>query len=371
MRPTLYLIFGDDDFLVEEAARQRIDAVIPPADRETCLETIDGHADTGDEALRRALSCIGSMQTPGFFGAAKVTWLRDATFLTGGSRVAESAAAKSATEQLAKAIAGLGADSPVTLVITAQKVLKASVFCKTCLKAGEVLDLGNNLKPWEQKKAAEDRFGDLLESEGLEMDPDARREFLDRVGYDTRLIVQELRKLKLYLHPKVVAAAADIRAICSVGREAQAWDVSDAFGQRDPLALLKALKPLAGDKSTPIIVTGMIEKELREMLVLREAYDRKWLYGGKSGSAGWASNLPPEASMLLNALGMNPKTMNAWMLRKKLPYALNYTLNELRIARYRIIRLREQLVSTDLPPMPLLEATLLRTAGRPPRTVAR
>ena len=62
--------------------------------------------------------------------------------------------------------------------------------------------------------------------------------------------------------------------------------------------------------------------------------------------------------------------MNAWAMKKKLPHALNYTLQELRVARFRILELREKLVSTGLPEMFLLETTLLRIVGAPKRSAS-
>ena len=55
-----------------------------------------------------------------------------------------------------------------------------------------------------------------------------------------------------------------------------------------------------------IMLATMLEKRVRELLVLREALDRKWVTGGKGGACSWATNLSPEASALLNALPVGP-----------------------------------------------------------------
>lgn len=109
---------------------------------------------------------------------------------------------------------------------------------------------------------------------------------------------------------------------------------------------------------------------MRDLLVLREAYDRKWAYGGKGDACGWDASLTPEATALLNASPVNPKTLGAWALKKKLPHALNYTLQELRVARFRILELREKMVSTGLPEMFLLSTALLRIVGNKTRADA-
>lgn len=361
MNGGLYFICGDDDYLVDQAAREHINQMVPESDRDFGLETIDGHRDTSEEVSKAVDACIESIQTPGFFGNGKVTWLKDATFLTGGGRVSETVTAKASVDKLAKVLQG-GLPAGQSLVITAAKVLRTSVFFKTCQKIGEVVDFGGGQKKWELEKLAGQRLQILLDKAELSMDDEARTEFLNRAGFDTRFLVQEIEKLKLYAARRKVTVE-DVREITSIGREAEAWDLLDAFGERNAPNVLKTLNRLSGQKGIGIMLASMLEKNIRELLVLREAYDRKWVYGSKNGACGWSNTLPPEASVLLNVLPVNPKTMNAWALKKRLPYALNYTLQELRVARFRILGLREKLVSTSLPEMFLLETILLRLVG--------
>lgn len=362
MNGKLYLICGDDDYLVDSAARERVNQLVPEADRAFGVEIVDGRKDTGDEVRRAVDACIESVRTPGFFGASKVTWFREVSFLTGGGRVSETAAAKESVEKLSAWLKEGLLDGQV-LVITAGKVLRTSIFFKVCQKQGEVEDFGGGFKSWELAKLTAQRLDGLLKKAGLSMDEEAREEFINRAGFDTRFLVQEVEKLRLYLGGEKKVAVEDVREITSIGREAEAWDLLDAFGERNALNALTTLKRLSGQKGIGIMLAVMLEKNVRELLVLREAFDRKWAYGGKGGACGWSTSLPPEAAALLNALPVNPKTLNAWALKKKLPHALNYTLQELRVARFRVLELREKLVSTGLPEMFLLETALLRIIG--------
>jgi DNA polymerase III delta subunit len=359
MKGKLFFICGDDDYLVDSAARERVNQLVPAAERDFGLDIVDGRKDTGDDAARAVKSCMESVQMPGF-ASTKTVWLRDATFLTGGgSRAATGEAAKAAVERLAHWLAGEPLDEGQNLIISAQKILRTSVFFKTCQKHGEVIDFGGGLKPWEQEKYAEERLESLLEQAGIRMEGAARREFIARVGFDTRQQVQELEKLRLYLHPKLSATEQDVREITSIGREADAWDVLDAFGERNPKSLLATINKLDGQRGIGIMLGAMLEKTVRDLIILREAFDKKWVYDG-----GWSKHIPPEAAVMLNTLPVNPKAMNAWMLRKKLPHALNYTLQELRVARFRVLDMREKMVSTGLPEMHLLLATMLRIVGK-------
>ena len=358
MKGNLILICGDDDYLVDSAARERINQLVPADAREYGVETVDGRKDTGDDAARAVRACMESVQMEGMFAASKVTWLRDATFLTGGGRASESIAAKGAVERLTQWL-GEGLQEGQHLIITAEKVLRASVFFKTCQKQGEVIDFGGGLKPWEREKYADERLDALLEQVGIKMERSARSEFIARVGFDTRQQVQELEKLRTYLHPNISATEHDVREITSIGREADAWDVLDAFGERKAKDLLLALNQLSGQKGIGIMLAAMLEKNVRDLIVLREAYDKKWVHAG-----GWSHHLPAESAGMLSVLPINPKATTAWALRKKLPHAMNYTLPELRVARFRVLDMREKMVSTGLPEMHLLQSTLLRIIGK-------
>jgi DNA polymerase III delta subunit len=362
MEGKLYLICGDDDYLVDSAARERLDRLVPESDRAFGIETVDGRKESSDEIRKAVDACMESVQTPGFFGAGKVTWFRDVAFLTGAGRVSETLAAKEAVEKLTRWLKG-GLLEGQTLVITAPRVLRTSVFFKTCQTQGEIQDFGGGFKTWELEKLAGQRVDALFAQAGLTVDPAARAEFLKRAGFDTRFLVNEVEKLRLYVGGRATVTAEDVREITSIGREAEAWDLLDAFGERDALGALTTLKRLSGQKGIGVMLAAMLEKAVRDLLILREAHDRKWAYGGKGGACGWNANLPPEAAPLLEALPVNPRSMNAWAMKKKLPHALNYTLQELRVARHRILDLREKLVSCSLPEMFLLETTLLRIIG--------
>ncbi len=369
MNGKLCLICGEDDYLVDSAARERVNQLVPESDRAFGVEIIDGRRDTSDEVRKAADACMESVQTPGFFGSTKVTWLRNATFLTGGGRASETAAAKEAVEKMTDWLKN-GLLEGQTLIITAAKILRSSVFFKVCQKQGEVEDFGGGFKSWELEKLADQRLDILLKKAGLTLQGEARAEFLNRAGFETRFLVQEIEKLRLYVGERNQVTVEDVREITSIGREAEAWDLLDAFGERDAMAAMATLKRLSGQRGIGIMLAAMLEKNVRELLVLREAHDRKWAYGKKGASCGWSSSLAPEAAALLNALPVNPKTLNSWAMKKKLPHALNYTLQELRVARFRILQLRERMVSTALPEMYLLETTLLRIMGKRPPTAA-
>ena len=355
MKGILYIICGDDDYLVNSAVEERINQHISQQDREFGLEMIYGSVTTGNSAKVCIDNVINSVQTPSFFGGSKVTWLRDATFMPGGGKVSEYLESKDAVEKLNKFLKGELQDGQI-LIISMAKIRKNSALYKTCSSLTQVEDFGSGMKGWELEKVATKRLDIFIEKQGITMGASARKEFLMRAGFDTRTIVSELEKLSLYAADKSEVNINDVRAIVSIGREAEAWDVLDAFGHRNSAKLVESLDPLSGQNGVSIMLSAMMDKNIRELLVLREAYDHKWI----SRAGNWSSNLPAEADMLLKSLPGNYRSMNAWKLKKSMGYALNYTQQELRVARFRMIELREKLVSTGQPEMFLLETALLR-----------
>lgn len=355
MEGKLYIFYGDDDYLVNSSAEESINQHVPVDNREFGLEVIFGSVMSGGAVRTCVDNVINSVQTQSFFGGDKVTWLRNAVFLPGGSRVSEFEESKGAVEKLAAVIEG-GLQRGQILIITTPKIRKNSAFYKICAAVAEIEDFGSGLKSWEIEKAASQRLDRFIENLGLQMGPAARKEFMQRAGFDTRTIVSELEKVSLFAVDRKEITVNDVREVVSIGHEAEAWDVLDAFGARNAAKLAESIERLSGQNGIAIMLSVMMDRNIRDMLVLREAYDRKWL----SASGMWNNRMPVEAEMLLKSLPGNYRSQSGWMLKKNLVHALNYSLQELRVARFRIIELREKLVSTGQPEMFLLQTALFR-----------
>ncbi|MFO7937406.1 MAG: hypothetical protein R6V06_07355 [Kiritimatiellia bacterium] len=359
MKGILYLVTGDDDYLVKKSAEEHISEHLTSQDREFGLEVTDGNVSSGADVKACVDKVINSLQTDSMFGGAKATWLRNACFLPGGGRVADYEESKEAVVKLESVLKN-GFQNGQLMIITAVKIRKNSSFYKLCAETGKVEDFGHDLKGRERDSAASKQLDSFIERSGVHLGSEARKEFLQRVGNDTRTIESELNKLITYAVSKQEITVADVREIVSIGREAEAWDVLDAFGERNAAKLVESIERLSGQNGVSIMLATMIDRNIRDMLVLREAYDSKWL----RDSGMWARNISVEADMLLKSLPGNYRSQPVWRLRKNLKHARNYSLRELRVARFRVIKLREKLVSTGQPEMFLLQTTLLRIMER-------
>lgn len=363
----LHLVCGEDEFRVAEKAQAIVDAWVPEADRAFGLEIIDGRVDTVETVVKAVRQCVEAVQTAGFFGGGKTVWLRNAEFLAGGGRSFDSDTVKEMIAELAELIKG-GLPEGHALLVSARSVPRNSALFKVFQKTGTVSDLGSGGKPWEIERAAKEHLGHVLARLGLEMSDGVREAFLARVGVDTRLILQEIEKLSLYRGGPGKVTAEMIEAVTSVGREAEAWDLTDAFGERDPVKLTGALRRLEEQDEPPIKLSAMLDGRVRDLIVLRAALDNRWV-SVTGGRVEWRGELPREAEIALAAMGHDLRAQSPFSVAKRVAQARNYTLNELRAARHHLMELREKLVSTSLDARFLLETSLLKIVG--PRKGAR
>ena len=328
--PNIHLFVGEDSYLVDAAAHRVIETAVPSELRATAVETVSGEVENMDAQLASLRECTASIQTPPFLDPVKLTWWRGVTFLPGGGvggRLSEDV--KAALDKFSENLVSSPLPSNQVLVITATKLLMASIFAKRLKTIAHVVEFGGG--------KGKDRAQDAL----------LRQAFLAKVGSDTRTIVSELQKMRAYLGTeRNEVTTEDVAAVTSVGGdEPELWAIHDAVSQRSPSALLKALAPYEKDGAGILIATVM------------EKYFREW--------GRWSDKMPPAAREALDAAGFGPTTAkNSWAVKNAVRRAIPFTLTELRVARYRMLAAREKLVSSDAGDA-LVVSELLRTISKP------
>ena len=333
--------------MVETSARKIISKAVPEELRSSAVETIAGDAGNADEQLRSIRECEASVQTPPFLDPVKLTWWRGVSFLPGGGRGSKiTDDVKDALEKFAKNLAASPLPDNQHLVVTAPKLLSTSIFAKTFKGFAEMLVFAAETRAGKRQAAALELLPDLAESEGLSFAPGADQAFVAKAGADTRTIVSELAKLRTYLGEETnVVTAAHVAEITSPGGgEPELWEVTDAVGARNPARLMAVLRQLAagGDK-IGILLATVVEKFFRELIVYRDAIDHGWLKGGS-----WTSSIPENVRRQLDDAGVGPgAAKNPFAVRKASEHARCFSPVELRTARWRILRAREKLVSSE------------------------
>lgn len=365
-RGDVYLIGGDDEYMVTAKTREVIEKLVPAEQQVLGLEIIDGRTDNSDESMRCLRQCLEGLQTLGFLGGSKVIWLRDADFLAPGPK-GRSKDMQLLIDALVEVV-GQGMPPGQKLVITMAKLDARSALYKACARCGEVLEFSLSEKAWEACRQAVDVAVHAFKRAGIGIGREAAQALVERVGYDTRGVTNEVQKLLLYIGKRREVVIGDVLAVVPAVRETAAWDLADAVGERDLSKGLRVLRQLMFQKEAPIGLAAGLEKRVALLIVLRTALDRGWMHLQKKGSWGaqlaWAT-LPPAADKVLDSLGKDdPRSLHPFRAGKLAEQAERFSLQELLKARELAARAREQMVTTGIPPFLVLELLLAAVLGR-------
>lgn len=368
----LVLLYGDDDFAVKQRARQLY--------TQWCEElggmdheTIDASVGNGDDALRALGKLREAVQTLPFFGSGKAIWLRDCNFL-GTDRTSASATVTEALGSLAEELKSFNWQG-VRLLISASEVDKRRGFYKTIEKAGAVEAFAGwslDQKGWADE--AESWAVKALKERGKQIADDALGELVTRVGPNARLLATEVEKLSLYVGDRPRIAFDDVDAICTRNRQARAFALADALGDRNLPKLLKCLDAelweirlkIDKDKSEIGLLYGLISK-VRVLILLNEMIREGWIKPNASYDQikSLAQRVP--ADKLPADKKYNPLTMHPFVLLNALKQVRNYTQAELVRAMDLLLQANRKLVSSSLDEGMILQQTLAQIVGEPTR----
>ena len=361
MSSSVYLIFGEDEYLVSARAKKTIDGLVAPENRLLSLEIIDGRTDTVETAVGALRQCIEALRTMGLGGSQKVVWLRDAAFLA-DNVTARSDLVKERVNTLASMITA-GLSPGQILVVTSPKVDKRFAFYKACKRMGEIDEFAVPEKGYLIERQAEERLDEALSQAGLSMASDVRIVFLEKVGTDTRRIVNEIEKLAVYLGKGNPVHIHDIEAVTSVSRGVLAWDLADAVGKRDLGRAQQVFRRLIFQKESPIGLMIVLENRIRELTIYREALDKGWLtkkksYGGNR--YGWA-DVPPDVDTIFSEeFTKDPRATHAYRVGLLVEQAKLFSRQDLRTCWEALLDAHVKLISSAVPKPMTLELLLIR-----------
>jgi len=359
MSKPVHLIHGGDEYLVTAKAKNLAEKLVPVEQRALGLEVVEGAATTVEEAVRAIVQCLEALCTVGLFGGSKVVWLRDAAFLS-DAPPGKSDAVKSRVDELAQLIKA-GLSEGQVLIVSAPKVDKRFAFYKACVANGEVQEFAVSDKAYANEKTARERLQTMLRKRGLRMAEAAVSAFMEKVGTDTRQLVNEVEKLTVFLGEEKTVTVRDVEAVTSASRGAIAWDLADSVGERDLSRAVKVVRQLLFQKESPIRLVSSIGGRIRELIVYREAMDKGWLQVQRQGrgmSVQWAK-LPAEAESALKAMPRNPRDVHPFRAGKLAEQAALFTAGKLRKCQAAVMEAHGKLVTTALPKPTILELLLV------------
>lgn len=366
---SLYLLFGDDEYLVAAKAKELVSTLTPSNASGFGTDVIDGRVDTVEEAVGALRRCEEAIRTPGFFDAKKVVWLRDATFLSDG-RIAASERVKARVADLVAMIKE-GLPSDTSVIVSCPKMDKRQAFYRACAAAGEVHEFSIPDKPYLVERQAMDRLREMLRQRGMTMKQDVAGAFADKVGSDTRRMANELEKLAVYMGGRKEAVLADIEILTSSSPDTIAWDLTDAVGKRDLRRSLELVRQLAflGKKESPIGILISLEGRMRELMLYREALDKGWFvetegYGHRGGEGGWRKLPTSVESMLSEQFAADPRDAHPYRMKVLADQAKRFSMRELRRNHRQTVDASESMVSSAMPPWMALEVLVVRMLAK-------
>lgn len=358
----LYLVYGDDEYRVATHARELVDRLCPAAEQALGLDLIEARAGNADEAIAAVRRCVAGLQTLGLLGGKKVVWLRDATFLSG------------AGENVRDVLDGLvemikrGLPPGQVLVVSATKVDGRSAFLKACQAAGDVREFALPEKTRQQEQYAHAWASQAFRQAGLKTSEEVVADLLEKTGLDTRQIALEVEKLQVYLGDRKDVRPADVAAVVPASREIMAWDLADAVGRRDLPGALKVLRQLMFQNENTIRLIAALENRYREILLYRQAMDRKWV--SVTGREPWLKvewKRGPEIDAVVAALPRDPRQVNPFRAGKLVEQARLHSTKELLRCQALVVRAHEEFLTAS-PSMKdvLPEILLIRLLGKKP-----
>lgn len=365
------LVWGDDDFAVQQRARQVY--------RQWCdaaggmdHEIIDAAATNSDQALRALGKLRAALQTLPFFGSRKVIWFQGCNFL-GDERTASSAAVTANLTDLAGELKAFRWDG-VQLLLTTAKVDKRRTFFKTLDALGQVEEyagLSFEDKDWAEQ--AERFVRQEVAARHKRLTADALGRLVAAVGPHLRQLSNEVEKLTLFVGDRPEVTLDDVTRLVAPNKHAQAFGLGEALGDRDLVRALRALDEdlweirlkIDRNKSHIGLLYGLISK-VRTLLLLQELVRLGHLpvRAEYSRLKGQLALVP--AGLLPADKRYNPAAMHPFVVAKALPQTSNYTAAELVAAMDLLLTGNQRLVGSGLDDDLVLQQALVHIIG-PPR----
>ncbi|HEY0455725.1 MAG TPA: DNA polymerase III subunit delta, partial [Verrucomicrobiae bacterium] len=360
----LAFIHGDDEFSVKQRARQLYEQWCKDLG---CMdhEMIDAQVSNSGDALKALNRLREALQTLPFFGGGKVVWLQNCNFL-GDER---AAMARDVTDSLAELAQELKEFEwrDVRLIISAGKVDKRKTFYKALEKMGQVeafVAWSVEDKDWVgvAEAAAEKQLRTLQK----QISDEAMAALVANVGPNNRQLISEIEKLALYVGERAEITIEDVQAIVTRNKQARAFALADALGERNLPAALRRLDEELWEmnfdtqKSEIGLLYGLITK-IRAMIFLKEMIREGWIQSGRQDYNRFKSSLSRvPTSQLPEDKRFNPLAMNPYVLYKALEHASRYSLEELVSAMDLLLKCNQRLIFSNLDEALVLQQTLVQ-----------
>ncbi len=245
-------VCGPDDFLVGRLGKEKFDALVAEANAdEFSREVISGFAGNVDEVETAVNRFRDAVQTVSMFGGKRVVWLKDVSFLADNVTGRAEGTLKQ-VEALQELLEKVNPDE-VSVIVTASPIDRRRSFPKWAEANGDFTLTGG-----DGDGAAEALAGVALaeaRAAGVTFGDGALEVLLTKVGANTRLLTEEIRKLSTYVDQGGVIEEAQVIELTPNQAEGDFFEAADRFFASDLKGTLYALQKhfFAGGDARPVL----------------------------------------------------------------------------------------------------------------------
>ncbi|HUR57013.1 MAG TPA: DNA polymerase III subunit delta [Opitutaceae bacterium] len=355
-------ICGSDDFLVGRLGKQRHAALAAEVPDEFSRETINGFAANVSEVESAVNRFRDAVQTVSMFGGRRLVWLKDVNFLA-DTVTGRAESTLKLVEDLQQILDALNPDE-TAVMITAAPVDRRRSFPKWAEKNSDFALAGG-----DAENAGEALAGVALAEAkelGASFAPGAIELLLARVGANTRLVVEETRKLATYVADDGRIEEADVAELTPNVAEGDFFEAAEAFFSGDLKWTLTALHRhfFTGGDARPII--SALQNRNRILLQVRALVDAGEVRVGPRGLDGLQRAAPAYASRFVGASeksSYNLFTQNPWYVGKLAGSAKLPTLRRLIDNQQEFITAFEEIVQRSGEQEEVLREMAVRCLG--------
>lgn len=244
----VYLFYGPEVYLREQAVMRLREAILPPGGEELNCDILDGAVVSGQDI-------VSSVNCASFIAGRRLVVVRDPEFFRAKTAKKE--------EDIKKILDYLSAPNSGTCLVfdTAQSVDRRKKIYKETSRVGRAVEFAR-LKPADLIKW----LAKLASKENCSMSREAAEELLARCGQDMYTLYNEMQKMTCYVGSGKGINLETVRELV-VGRlEENIFEVVDAIGEKNIVRALTGIRNLLLQKQQPQQIIGMVARQFRLIL---------------------------------------------------------------------------------------------------------
>lgn len=245
----LYLIYGEEDLLLDHALRRLRDRIAEVADLDFNYEAFSGES-------ADALAVVAAANTLPFASERRLVVVRDVDKMNAQNQAVLAEYAKDPAPS-------------ACLVLVAHKMRKDSKLLKAVAASGWAFEYK---APTRAEYPA--RVVDIFATKGRTISLDAASALVRAVGRDLRHLDTEADKIVAYVGERTNVTRGDVEAMVIQTSPPSVFDFTNALGSRQCARALEVLNELLAEGEEPHGVSAMAVRHIRTLISVRAVIDR-------------------------------------------------------------------------------------------------